>query len=171
MRLAEENLVIPDDQFCPGFELPGLEASHQLGRKLAAQLNSEEAVLLCGNLGAGKTSLAQGIVAGLNSKDKVTSPTFAICNIYDGRAEIHHYDLYRLNTATDLYSAGFEESLDSAAIVLVEWPDLCLPYLQGKAIVIKMYHNGDSRTIEIGRWNAGRISPEMVMINAENTAD
>jgi tRNA threonylcarbamoyladenosine biosynthesis protein TsaE len=159
-----EHLDIPDRQFCERLSLSSLQQTQEIGRRLAAQLSTGVTVLLCGNLGAGKTSLAQGIVAGCGSNEKVTSPTFSICNIYQGSAEIHHYDLYRLNSPAELYSAGFEESVDSDTIVLVEWPDLSLEFLQGHAIVIKLYHSLDTREIEFGKWPVEELEARLLQV-------
>lgn len=93
-----------------------------LGRQLAGELPARAVVLLVGNLGAGKTALAKGILEGLGvaAPEEVTSPTFTLIHEYgDGRA--YHIDLYRLETAPQVHALGLEEILDRDAVVLVEW--------------------------------------------------
>jgi tRNA threonylcarbamoyladenosine biosynthesis protein TsaE len=86
-------------------------------------------VLLIGNLGAGKTTLAKGIIHGLGAAEieEVTSPTFTLIHEY-GSGRAYHIDLYRLDTIQQVATLGLEEILDREAVVLVEWgerfPDL-----------------------------------------------
>jgi len=104
------------------FETNSEEETIELGRKIARELPQKSVVLLIGNLGAGKTTLAKGILSGLgvaNSED-VTSPTFTLIHEYGG-GRAYHVDLYRLDTAHQVATLGLEEILDREAIVLVEW--------------------------------------------------
>ncbi len=83
-------------------------------------------VLLIGNLGAGKTTLAKGIVSGLGAaqSDEVSSPTFTLIHEYGSEAEhneIYHIDLYRLDRPEDVATLGLDEIFDREAIVLIEW--------------------------------------------------
>jgi tRNA threonylcarbamoyl adenosine modification protein YjeE len=75
-----------------------------------------------GELGAGKTVIAQGIVAGAGGGDDVRSPTFLLHAIYPGRIPLHHLDLYRLEGGVELRSLGIDEALLDGAVI-VEWPD------------------------------------------------
>jgi tRNA threonylcarbamoyladenosine biosynthesis protein TsaE len=79
-------------------------------------------VLLIGNLGAGKTTLAKGILSGLGAADpdEVTSPTFTLIHEYGG-GRAYHIDLYRLDTAPQVATLGLEEIFDREAVVLIEW--------------------------------------------------
>ena len=109
------------------------EETIELGRKIASELPTRAVVLLIGNLGAGKTTLAKGILSGLGAAepDEVVSPTFTLIHEYD-RGHVYHVDLYRLDTPQQVATLGLEEILDGMskkdAIVLVEWgerfPDL-----------------------------------------------
>ena len=92
-----------------------------LGQRLAAEL-PRGVVLLIGNLGAGKTTLAKGIASGLGaaSPDDVSSPTFTLIHEY-GRGTVYHVDLYRIEEARELESLGLDEIFDSGALVLIEW--------------------------------------------------
>jgi len=78
-------------------------------------------VLLNGDLGAGKTLLAQGIVKGLGAEDSVSSPTFALVNVYRGRCEIYHFDLFRLNNCNELADIGFFEMVEGDGVAIIEW--------------------------------------------------
>jgi tRNA threonylcarbamoyladenosine biosynthesis protein TsaE len=81
-------------------------------------------VTLRGELGAGKTTLAQAICRGLGVLEPVTSPTYAIVHAYAGRhGPVHHLDLYRLNDERELTNVGWDDILDAGGVVLVEWPE------------------------------------------------
>lgn len=97
-----------------------IEAGHDLGKRLEAG----SAVALCGDLGAGKTHFSKGIVAGLESSDAVSSPTFSLVNEYrSGRLPIFHFDFYRLESANELIQIGWDDYLDEEGIVIVEWAE------------------------------------------------
>ena len=102
-------------------------------------------VALRGELGAGKTTLAQAICRGLGVTDEVTSPTYAIANTYVGRnGPVYHLDLYRLNDERDLTNVGWDDILDAGGIVLVEWPDRAGDRLPPEHVPIDLeYVEGD----------------------------
>lgn len=110
------------------FETASAEESIALGERIAAELPPKAVVLLIGSLGAGKTTLTKGIVAGLGAgtREDVSSPTFTLIHEYSPR--VYHIDLYRLDEPHEVASLGIEELLDREAVVLVEWgerfPDL-----------------------------------------------
>jgi len=89
----------------------------------AHRLTPGSVVALEGDLGAGKTQFARGIVQGLGGDPRsVSSPTFVLMNIYDTpRGKVYHLDAYRISGAEDLEAIGFEEILDQNGFVLVEW--------------------------------------------------
>jgi tRNA threonylcarbamoyladenosine biosynthesis protein TsaE len=93
------------------------------GEELAQTLPPRATVLLIGNLGAGKTTLAKGIVKGLGAAapEDVSSPTFTLIHEYGDAPKVYHIDLYRIDTARELASLGLDELLESEAVVLVEW--------------------------------------------------
>jgi tRNA threonylcarbamoyladenosine biosynthesis protein TsaE len=115
------------------FETASEEETIALGRKLAAQLPSRAVVLLIGNLGAGKTTLAKGIVEGLGGAlaDEVSSPTFTLIHEYGEDGRVYHIDLYRLDSAAEVATLGLDEIFDRDAVVLIEWgerfPELMPP--------------------------------------------
>jgi tRNA threonylcarbamoyladenosine biosynthesis protein TsaE len=100
-------------------------ATHAAGRALGHLLGAGDSVSLSGEMGAGKTSLSQGIAQGLGVNDAVNSPTFALVQEYAcGRLPLVHADLYRLEHERELTELGLAEVLDEGrAVVLVEWAE------------------------------------------------
>lgn len=103
---------------------PNADATHALARRLAAHLSPGDTVLLAGEVGAGKTHFARGVImALLDTPEDVPSPTFTLVQSYPGRCgEIWHADLYRLADTSELEELGLFAAFDDA-ICLVEWPD------------------------------------------------
>jgi len=93
-----------------------------LGQRLARELPPRGVVLLIGNLGAGKTTLAKGIVSGLGAApaDEVSSPTFTLIHEY-GEGRVYHVDLYRLEEPREVATLGLEEIFERDGLVLIEW--------------------------------------------------
>ncbi len=106
----------------PVFESGSEEETIALGERLGRDLPRRALVLLIGNLGAGKTTLAKGILKGLGvaEHDEVASPTFTLIHEYGG-GRAFHIDLYRIEEARDLATLGLDEFLDRDAVILVEW--------------------------------------------------
>lgn len=103
--------------------LDGPEATEALGRRLAGQLRAGDVVALFGDLGAGKTTLARGILAGLGHDGEVASPTFPIVIPYDTlRVPAWHVDLYRLDDPAEIGELALDEALQDSALI-VEWPE------------------------------------------------
>lgn len=80
-------------------------------------------MLLEGTLGAGKTTLAQGLASGLGVADDVTSPTFALVHEYMGRLPLYHMDLYRLSSEEEFELIGGWEYFEKGGVCLIEWAD------------------------------------------------
>jgi len=126
------------------------EATIALGEALAAELPPKALVLLIGNLGAGKTTLAKGIVKGLKAAepDEVSSPTFTLIHEYG--SGVYHVDLYRLDTTAQVASLGLEEIFDRPAVVLIEWGERFGELMPEDRIEIRLRTTGeDSREIEV----------------------
>lgn len=106
------------------FALPDLAATWRMGERMGEIVQAGDIILLAGGLGAGKTSLAQGIARGLGIHDRVTSPTFALLHEYrEGRLPLYHFDLYRLE-ASDVLALGFPEYWEAfEGVTLIEWPE------------------------------------------------
>jgi tRNA threonylcarbamoyladenosine biosynthesis protein TsaE len=104
------------------------EDTIRIGRQLAPSLRAPVLVLLRGGLGAGKTTLAKGIIAGLGAarEEDVTSPTFTLVHEFrlpQGSGKVYHVDLYRVSSVADLETLGLTDVLSGTGIVLVEWPE------------------------------------------------
>src|SRR5262249_22152259 len=96
------------------------EETIELGRRIAAELPRRAVVLLIGNLGAGKTTLAKGIVSGLGAAaaQEVASPTFTLIH---GYGRVYHIELFRLDREEEVATLGLDEIFDRDAVVLIEW--------------------------------------------------
>jgi len=124
-----------------------------LGERLAREMPRHAVVLLIGNLGAGKTTLAKGIVSGLGAApvDEVSSPTFTLIHEY-GAGRAYHVDLYRLDEPRQAATLGLEEIFDRDAVVLIEWGER-FPHLMPRdrtEIRIRTL-DGDEREIEVAK--------------------
>jgi tRNA threonylcarbamoyladenosine biosynthesis protein TsaE len=93
------------------------------GEEIGRCLAGGDVVLLCGDLGAGKTQFAKGVARGLGVEAEVLSPTFTMAARYDGRLPLVHYDLYRVREDRELVEMGFLSGDDPAEVALVEWGD------------------------------------------------
>lgn len=132
------------------------EETIALGERFARELPARAVILLIGNLGAGKTTLAKGIVHGLNaaSPDDVSSPTFTLIHEYGAR--VFHVDLYRLDHAAQVAGLGLDEILDRDAVVLLEWAERFPELLPKNRIEIRLMTEGESeRRIEVRRVGRG----------------
>jgi tRNA threonylcarbamoyladenosine biosynthesis protein TsaE len=119
--------------------------------KLAAELPAKVVVLLIGNLGAGKTTLAKGIVEGLGAAhpDEVSSPTFTLIHEYG--AGVYHIDLYRLDRADQVAGIGLDEILERQAVVLIEWGERFPELMPVERVEIRLRAaaGGDAREISV----------------------
>jgi tRNA threonylcarbamoyladenosine biosynthesis protein TsaE len=115
------------------------EETIALGRELAPGL-SPGAVLLIGNLGAGKTTLAKGIVGGLNATppDEVSSPTFTLIHQYGDATPVYHIDLYRLDEQRQVENLGLDDLFNSGSVVLLEWAERFPTLLPGHRTEIRL---------------------------------
>jgi tRNA threonylcarbamoyladenosine biosynthesis protein TsaE len=122
-----------------------------LGERLARELPPRGVVLLIGNLGAGKTTLAKGIVNGLGAAapDEVSSPTFTLIHEY-GEGRVYHIDLYRLDEPRDVATLGLEEIFERDGLVLIEWGERFPQLLPANRTEIRLRSVGDDeREIEV----------------------
>jgi tRNA threonylcarbamoyladenosine biosynthesis protein TsaE len=130
------------------------EYGNGLGRTLAPGA----VVALTGDLGAGKTTLAKAIAAGLGVNETMTSPTFTLVNEYtSGRMPLYHFDVYRLGdaAAAELAGIGYEEYFYGTGVTIVEWADLVSELLPDDAIWIRLSHtdNPGVRLVEKNKTN------------------
>jgi tRNA threonylcarbamoyladenosine biosynthesis protein TsaE len=132
------------------FHTESEEETIDLGERLAAELPAKAAVLLIGNLGAGKTTLAKGIVKGLHAAqpDEVSSPTFTLIHEYS--PTVYHIDLYRLDRPEQVATLGLDEIFDRTAVVLIEWGERFPQLMPDDRIEIRLRATGENtRQIEV----------------------
>ena len=138
-------------------KLADAAATHQLGLRLGQMLPAGTVLLLKGDLGSGKTSLVQGLGAGLGIPDTIDSPTFTLVNEYlGGRLPLYHMDLYRL-TAADTTQLALDRYWDEQevelGIVAIEWAERLSPgwesSLMGNAIAISLTYADPGRTVTL----------------------
>ncbi len=135
----------------------GGESMRELGRELGASLRIGDVVLLHGDLGAGKTTLTQGIAAALGIEAAIQSPTFTLMSEYnatlaDGsRATLYHLDLYRLDEPDQLEDIGWDEVIAPVdGVTVVEWPERAGDWLPDRYILISIaYRDAESREVTI----------------------
>ncbi len=127
--------------------VPDAAALEELGRTLGRLARAGDAVALIGPLGAGKTTLVQGMAEGLGVDEEVTSPTFALMNVYDGRLPVYHLDVYRLDDDSRLQMLGYEAELADAGVTLVEWADKVWPFWTRDVLRIELQPEGEGRRL------------------------
>ena len=115
------------------------EETIALGERLAREFAQGDVVLLAGNLGAGKTTLAKGIVRGLTgiSTDEVSSPTFTLIHEYGERPKVYHIDLYRLDTPAEVGALGLDDLFESG-VCLIEWGERFRELMPERRIEIQL---------------------------------
>ena len=130
-------------------------ATAALGAAVARALRPGEAVCLWGPLGAGKSTLARGLIRALTAPDEeVPSPTFTLVQLYEGALPVAHFDLYRLSGPSEVEELGLDEALEEGAAV-IEWPERLGGRLPGDRLDIVLTHQGSGRAARIephGAW-------------------
>ena len=118
-----------------------------LGAALAHCIEPGLSIHLRGDLGAGKTTLARGVLRGLGHAGPVKSPTYALVEVYGlSRLDLHHFDFYRFHDPREWIDAGFRESFGGSTVTLVEWPDRAGKLLPPQDVDITLAPSGDGRT-------------------------
>lgn len=107
-----------------------LEETAAIAELLIAEAGQTRIFLFYGDMGAGKTTLIKSMCTYLGVEEATASPTFSIVNTYEGASTtIAHFDLFRINNASELEQIGFEEYLYAGHFVFIEWPELAVPYM------------------------------------------
>lgn len=99
------------------------EETQAFGAILGALLDGGEVILLVGSLGAGKTTLTQGIAKGLEVDAYTKSPSFVLVNEYQGRLPLYHMDLYRIEDSNEAWDLGLDDYMDGHSVLVAEWGD------------------------------------------------
>lgn len=145
----------------PELTIPTSDDMRALGERLAAELRAGDLVVLTGDLGAGKTTLVQGIAAGLGVTEPVLSPTFVISRVYrSGRVPLVHVDAYRLGSVVEVEDLDLDASVEESATV-VEWGEGLVEELAADRLVLEIRRstddNDETRRVGVtgvgGRWH------------------
>lgn len=141
--------------------LDGLAATARLAQAVARQLAPGDVVGLSGALGAGKTTLARGVIGALGGAEEVPSPTFTLVQVYElGELTVWHFDLFRLGAPEEAYELGIEDAFADGAS-LIEWPERMAPLLPADRLDIDLAISGETRRraqlTGYGHW-AGRLA-------------
>ena len=126
------------------------DETREVGEALASILQPRDTVVLTGDLGAGKTTLVQGIGRGLGVEDHVASPTFTLVREYTGRLDIAHVDVYRLERVQDVLDLALDELGGPDRVLLIEWGDAVSDLLPEDRLRVELTTEGaeaDTRRI------------------------
>lgn len=128
-----------------------------LGARLAAALRPGDTLRLRGELGAGKTTLARGLIQSRLGDVEVPSPTYTLVQAYDwGEMELWHCDLYRLERPDDAYELGLMDAFGQA-IVLLEWPERIGALCPDDALSVTLAFEGDGRIATLEGWEGRHV--------------
>ena len=121
------------------------EETTELTRRFGATLKGGDTVLLCGDLGAGKTMFAKGVALGMGITEEVTSPTYAYMNEYEGtRYKLYHYDCYRIESAAQAEGLGLADYFYAGGVCLVEWSENIAELLPPACIRVTIEKTGEN---------------------------
>ncbi len=124
------------------------KATLALGAALAPALRKGDVLCLSGPLGAGKTTLARGLISAL-TREEAPSPTFALVETYEAEGlALWHFDLYRLEKPQDVWELGLEEAFAEGAS-LIEWPERIAAHIPSSAHLIRLADDGDGRRASV----------------------
>ena len=133
--------------------LKNLEETIKFGHDFSLELKAKSIILLKGQIGAGKTSLVKGIAEGLQIKENITSPTFALSHHYNsGKLPLIHMDLYRIeqtSSAQELFLEEEEELEQNNGIMVIEWPEKIISIVDEYWLIEIKYSEGSSRILKI----------------------
>jgi len=125
-------------------------ATQAAGGALAALVAPGDVVVLSGDLGAGKTQLTKGLARALGVTEPVTSPTFNLLLVHEGRIPLYHLDLYRLESASQLEDIDYWGTLEADGVSVVEWGDRFAEAVPEECVVVRIHITGDDeRVLEV----------------------
>jgi len=118
--------------------------TRRLGERLGRLAQPGDVLLLVGDLGAGKTCLAQGVAWGLDIQGYASSPSFVIVKEYPGRLPLYHIDLYRVDKIEEVMGLGLDDYLYGNGVCIVEWADRGLSALPAEYLLIKLDYRSET---------------------------
>ena len=131
--------------------------TQEVAYKIAALVEQGDLVLLVGELGAGKTTFAQGFGRALGVVEPITSPTFTLAREYEGQQfTMHHLDVYRLEEIDEVLDLALPELLDGASVTLIEWGDAIIPALPGEYLEVRFEYGEEDDERVVGVHPVGR---------------
>ena len=136
-------------------ELGDVVATTTLGAAIGAVLQGSDVVLLSGELGAGKTTLVKGLVDAFAPGISATSPTFALCHLYETSPVVAHVDCWRLAEESELDELALDELLEEGAVALIEWGALAGPRFGKDALEVVLEVTGAGRRARCSWQGAG----------------
>lgn len=123
------------------------EQTREVGEAIASLLRARDAVMLTGELGAGKTTFAQGVARGLGIEEPVVSPTFTLVKEYSGILDLAHVDVYRLDRLQDVVDLGLDELGGGDDVLLVEWGDTIEELLPESRLRVEITASADAEEV------------------------
>lgn len=145
------------------------DETRDLGAALAPLAKAGDTVILSGDLGAGKTRFTQGFARGLGIAEPVTSPTFTLVRLYEGRLELHHADLYRMEGSEEVADLVLGELVDHPGVSIIEWGDAALGVLGRDVLEVRLElgPDDDDRLLTVTAagptWSARRAALEAAL--------
>ena len=120
-------------------ETKSAEETYELGKKIGMEALPGQIYTLVGDLGVGKTVFTQGVAAGLNISEPISSPTFTIVQEYEsGRMPFYHFDVYRIGDIKEMEEIGYDDYFFGNGICLIEWADLIEEILPEDRISVRI---------------------------------
>ena len=119
------------------------DETRRVGGGIGRVARPGDVILLHGELGAGKTTLTQGILQGLDGDEYASSPTFVLVSQYEARLTLYHVDLYRIDEPGDTFELGLDEILDGDGLCVVEWAERALDQFPSERLTIELFRTGE----------------------------
>ena len=122
----------------------------ELGKKLAELTEAGTIIFLNGEIGTGKTTLARSLLQEMGVKERIKSPTYSICEVYALPSfDVYHYDLYRLESETDIYETGVLETFQSKNVCIIEWASNSVNSLPRPHFSLFLEYENEGRRVHI----------------------
>jgi tRNA threonylcarbamoyladenosine biosynthesis protein TsaE len=136
-----------------------VEDTFSIGRIIGENLSGGDILALIGELGAGKTTITQGIARGLGVSDRyqITSPTFTLINEYEGNYKLYHFDLYRLQDSRDMQDVCYEEYFYAGGVCVIEWADKIKDLFTDEMITVSFSYLDDNQRSIVISGNTSKI--------------